>query len=62
MINSKFWKMIVAADLNFSTTPFVSGMPTQDSDTAQILLMGGLGCNNRRKQGVAGSLDTTIVT
>ena len=61
MLNTKFWGVKVDASCNFSTGPFVKP-ENQDAKTAQILWMGGVGVSNRRKQGVMGSIDTTITS
>jgi hypothetical protein len=59
MINSKFFGFKVDSETDFAPTPFVKP-ENQDAKVSHILWFGGFGCSNRRKQGVMGSIDTTI--
>lgn len=59
MLNTKFWGIRVDKETNFSPTPFVKP-ENQDAMTSHILWLGGVGCSNRRKQGVGGGIDETI--
>lgn len=58
-LNTAFWSVQVESGTNFAPTPFVTP-ENQDASTALILWLGAVGCSNRRKQGVMGSIDTTI--
>ncbi len=59
MLNSEFIQLKYDAETDFITTPFIRPID-QDAKTAQILWMGTLGTNNRRKHGVEDTIDTTI--
>jgi hypothetical protein len=59
MINSAFFQIQAHAGTNFASTPFVKP-ENQDAKVAHILWLGGVGVSNRRKHGVAGSIDTTM--
>lgn len=61
MLNTEYWGFKVDKETNFVTTPFVTP-ENQDAGTAQVLWYGAVGVSNRRKQGVMGSIDTTIVS
>jgi hypothetical protein len=61
MLNSQFMQMKYDAQTDFITTPFIRP-ENQDAKTAQILWMGTLGTNNRRKHGVDSDIDTTITS
>ncbi|HYB96810.1 MAG TPA: phage major capsid protein [Vicinamibacterales bacterium] len=61
MLNTKFFEVQVQADSNFAPTPFQKPVG-QDAKVAHILWMGAALCSNRRKQGVAGGIDTTIAS
>lgn len=61
MLNTKYWGLRVDSETDFSTTPFITP-ENQDASTAHILWLGGVGCSNRRKQGVGGGIDRTIAT
>lgn len=61
MLNTQFFGIRVHRETNFAPTPFVTP-ENQDASTAQILWLGGIGLSNRRKQGVMGSIDSTIVS
>ncbi len=61
MLNSKFIHLKYDAETNFITTPFIRPID-QDAKTAQILWMGTLGVNNRRKHGVQATIDTTVTS
>ena len=61
MLNTKYFQVKVHAGTNFATTPFVKP-ENQDAKVAHILWLGAAGVSNRRKQGVAGSIDTTMAS
>jgi hypothetical protein len=61
MLNTDYWGMKVHSGTNFSTTPFQKP-ENQDAKVATILWLGAAGVSNRRKQGVAGGIDTTITS
>jgi hypothetical protein len=61
MLNTKFFEVQVQAESNFAPTPFQKPVG-QDAKIAHILWMGAVLCSNRRKQGVAGGIDTTIAS
>lgn len=60
-INTKFFKVKYHKGTNFATTPFQKPVG-QDAKSATILWLGGVGVSNRRKQGVMGSIDTTVTS
>lgn len=60
-LNLKYFFIEVEAGSNFVPTPFQKPVG-QDAKIAHILWMGATGCSNRRKQGVIGGIDTTIVS
>ncbi len=60
-INSASMEWIVESDTDFVTTPFMRP-ENQDATVAQILWMGALGTNNRRKNGVLSSISRTITS
>ena len=60
MINTKFFGLQVYSGMNFSSTPFREAL-NQAGKIAFIQWFGALMVSNRRKQGVIGSIDTTIV-
>ncbi|MHC1625552.1 MAG: phage major capsid protein [Methermicoccaceae archaeon] len=51
MLNTDFLELVIDSATDFITTPFVRP-ENQDAKVAQILFMGNLTCNNRRKQGM----------
>jgi len=57
MFNTQFFN--IKYFLDFEPTPFIKP-ENQDAKTAQLMWHGGTGVSNRRKQGVMGSIDTTI--
>lgn len=59
-INSKTMSFITDSGTDFITTPFVRP-ENQDAKVAQILWMGAVGCNNRRKNGVLYGIAQNIV-
>lgn len=59
MLNTEFIQFKVHKGTNFTPTPFTKP-ENQDAKVAHILWLGGVGVSNRRKQGVMGSIDTTI--
>lgn len=60
-INSQAMEWIVDSQTDFITTPFVHPVG-QDARVAEILWMGAMGCNNRRKLGVMKSIQRTLFT
>ncbi len=58
-LNSDSMEYIVDAQSDFMTTPFVRP-ENQDAKVAQILWMGALGVNNRRKNGVLMGISQSI--
>jgi len=60
-INSQAMEWIVDSQTDFITTPFVSPVG-QDARVAEILWMGCMGVNNRRKLGVMKSIQRTLFT
>ena len=61
MINSESFEFVRDAQTDFITTPFVRP-ENQDARVAQILWMGALGVNNRRKNGVLDGITRTAIT
>jgi hypothetical protein len=61
MLNTQFWGIRVHSGTNFTPTPFIKP-ENQDARTSHILWLGAMGVGNRRKQGVVGSIDTTIAS
>jgi hypothetical protein len=61
MLNTKFLTVTYDEQTNFMTTPFVRP-ENQDAKVAQILWYGTSTVSNRRKQGVVGSIDTTVAS
>ena len=59
--NSKSLEFITDQDTDFITTPFVRP-ENQDAKVAQILWMGALGTNNRRKNGVLYGISRSITS
>lgn len=59
MLNTDYWQIKAHTSRNFSTTPMVTPND-QDASTSHILWYGAAGVSNRRKQGVMGSIDSTI--
>lgn len=60
-INSEAMEFITDSQTDFITTPFVRP-ENQDAKVAQILWMGALGVNNRRKLGVHYNISQTITS
>ena len=60
-LNTETWRYIVDSQTDFITTPFVRP-ENQDARVAQILWMGAIGVNNRRKNGVRSSISRSIVS
>ena len=58
-VNSETMEFITDAETDFITTPFVRP-ENQDARVAQILWMGALGTNNRRKNGVLANITAGI--
>lgn len=61
MINSESFEWVYDSETNFITTPMVRP-ENQDARTGQILFMGIIGVNNRRKNGVAYNIQHTAFT
>lgn len=61
MLNTNTWEFITDSETDFITTPFVRP-ENQDARVAQILWMGAVGVNNRRKNGVLASISWTAFT
>lgn len=59
-INSESMEFISHTDADFTTTPFLKPVG-QDAKVAEILWMGALGVNNRRKNGVLYNVSRSIV-
>lgn len=60
-LNTETWRYMVDQGTDFITTPFVRP-ENQDARVAQILWMGAVGVNNRRKNGVRSSISRSIVS
>jgi len=60
-VNSETFEFITDSQTDFITTPFVRP-ENQDARVAQILWMGALGVNNRRKNGVLYGISRSIVS
>ena len=61
LINSQCMEFVTDSQTDFITTPFVRP-ENQDAKVAQILWMGALGTNNRRKNGVLYGIATNITS
>lgn len=61
MLNMDFMEIQVDSETNFAPTEFQKP-ENQDAMVSHILWLGGIGTSNRRKHGVAGSIDTTITS
>lgn len=59
MLNTQFIKVKYDKDTNFSNTPFIRPND-QDAKSAHIMWYGAACIANRRKQGVASGVDTTV--
>ncbi len=60
-LNSESWEWITDSQTNFITTPMVRP-ENQDARVGQILWMGAIGINNRRKNGVLYGISRTITS
>ncbi len=60
-INSASFDFIVESDTDMDTTPFLRP-ENQDASVAQILWMGQVGVNNRRKNGVLSGISRSITS
>ena len=60
LLNSESFDFIVESDTDFDTTPFLRP-ENQDASVAQIMWMGQIGLNNRRKDGVLYGINQAIV-
>ena len=61
LINSNTLEYVYDSETNFITTPFIRPVG-QDARTAEILWMGAMGINNRRKNGVLYGISRSIVS
>ena len=61
LINSSTFEYIVDTETDFITTPFIRPVG-QDARVAEILWMGAVGVNNRRKNGVLYGISRSIVS
>lgn len=61
MINTSTFDFVVESDTDMDTTEFLRP-ENQDASVAQILWMGAVGVNNRRKNGVLHDVPTTITS
>ena len=61
MLNTKYFAVHVDSETNFINTPFVRP-ENQDCKTSQIMWYGATSVSNRRKQGVIGSITTTLTS
>lgn len=59
MLNTQTWEYVVDQSTDFITTPFVRP-ENQDARVAQILWLGAMCVNNRRKNGVLSSISRSI--
>lgn len=60
-INAQAFDYVVDSDTDFITTPFMRP-ENQDASVAQIMWMGAVGINNRRKLGVLDGISQTITS
>lgn len=60
-LNSEAWEWVVDSETDFITTPFVRP-ENQDARVAQILWMGAIGINSRRKNGVLYGISQSITS
>jgi hypothetical protein len=60
-INSETMEWVYDSESDFITTPFVRP-ENQDARVAQIMWMGAIGCNNRRKNGVLMGISQSITS
>lgn len=60
-LNTQTWRYIVDSETDFITTPFIRP-ENQDARVAQILWMGAMAVNNRRKNGVLYGISRSIVS
>ena len=60
-VNADAVEWVYDSETDFITTPFVRP-ENQDARVAQILWMGAIGVNNRRKNGVLGNISQTITS
>ena len=60
-LNTETWRYIVDTQTDFITTPFMRP-ENQDARVAQILWMGAVAVNNRRKNGVLYGISRSIVS
>ncbi len=61
MLNTNFIEFIVHSGTDFVNTPFQKP-ENQDAKVSHILLLCGTTISNRRKQGIMGSIDTTVAS
>ena len=60
-VNSESFDFIVESETDFTTTPFMRP-ENQDASVAQVMWMGQVGVNNRRKNGVLYSISQAITS
>jgi len=60
MVNTNFYKLVIDAETDIVTTPFVEP-ENQTVRTAKILFMGNAAVSNLRKHGVAYAISQSIV-
>lgn len=61
LLNTSAFEFIVESDTDMDTTPFLRP-ENQDASVAQILWMGAVGVNQRKKNGVLYDIDTASIT
>jgi hypothetical protein len=61
MMNSKFYKLIIDKETDFTSTPFVEP-ENQTAKTAKVLFMGNVAVSNLRKHGVMYGISQTITS
>jgi hypothetical protein len=61
MVNSEAFEWVVDSQTDMMTTPFIRPVG-QDARVAEILWMGAVGVNNRRKNGVLYGISRSIVS
>lgn len=61
MLNTQFFQVQVEATTDFVPTPFQKP-ENQDAKVSHIMWLGAVCVSNRRKQGVLGSIDTTVTS
>jgi subtilase family serine protease len=59
-LNTKFYKLLIDRETDFTTTPFIEN-EQQTADSAKILFMGNASSVNQRKLGVLYRISQSIV-